>query len=184
MGREVTDAALARGHSVTCLARGEAGRFAEGCRTVIADRGRLGAYDAVVDESWDAVIDVARQPGQVRRAVSALQPVASRFLFVSSGNVYAGQRELGQDEDAALLSPLDSDVMGSMEHYGEAKVACERAVLNEFRARESLGGQSRPDRRARRTRSAGRATGRTASPTRPTPTVQSSCPTTRRSRPR
>jgi len=99
---------------------------------VIADRDNPDAYDAVVGQPWDAVVDVGRQPGHVRRAVTALQPMARRFLYVSSGNVYASQRELGQNEDAPLLAPLTSDVMESMELYGEAKAACEQAVHNGF----------------------------------------------------
>jgi nucleoside-diphosphate-sugar epimerase len=64
--------------------------------------------------------------------VQALRPAAERYLFVSTGNVYASQRELGQDEDADLLPPLASDRMTSMEVYGQAKVACEHAVLSGF----------------------------------------------------
>jgi phytoene/squalene synthetase len=59
-------------------------------------------------------------PGHVRRAIAALEPAARRFLFVSS-NVYAIQRDLDEDEDAPLLPPLESDVMESMERYGEGK---------------------------------------------------------------
>ena len=57
-----------------------------------------------------------------------------RYLFVSRVNVYASQRELDQDEHALLLPPLASDVMASMEQYGEAKVACEQAVTAAFGA--------------------------------------------------
>lgn len=138
LGRQVAAQAIDRGHAVTCAARGQAGQFTQGCRAVIADRDRPDAYDAVVDQRWDAVIDVARQPGHVRRAVAALQPVTGHFVYVSSGNVYATQRELGQDEDAPLLAPLASDVMESMEHYGEAKVACEQAVLSGFGANRAM----------------------------------------------
>lgn len=80
MGREVAAQAVARGHAVTCMARGQAGQFVPGCRSVIADRDHPGAYDAVLDQRWDAVIDVARQPGHVRRAVTALQPVTGRIV--------------------------------------------------------------------------------------------------------
>ena len=60
-------------------------------------------------QEWDVVIDFSRQPGHVRRAVAALCNRASRFVFVSSGNVYADHSTPGQDEDAALLPPLHGD---------------------------------------------------------------------------
>jgi len=107
-------------------------------RFVRADRDRADAYDLVAGERWEAVVDVARQPGHLRRAVAALEPAAGRFLFVSSGNVYASQRELDDDDDAALLPPLQSDVMESMEQYGEAKMACEQAVTGAFGAGRTL----------------------------------------------
>jgi len=123
---------------VTCAARGQAGQFPQRSRVVITDRDGPGAYDQVLDQRWDAVVDLARQPGQVRRAVTALQPVTGHFVYVSSGNVYASQRELDQDEDAPLLEPLASDVMESMEYYGQAKVACEQAVLSGFGANRAM----------------------------------------------
>jgi len=61
--------------------------------------------------------------------VGALAGSTAGYLFVSSGNVYADHRTPGQDETGRLLAPLDHDVMESMETYGEAKVACERHVL-------------------------------------------------------
>lgn len=138
LGRAVAAEAVARGHVVTCLARGLAGRSADGTRLVVADRDRPDAYDAVAGERWDAVVDVARHPGHVRRAVAALEPAAGRYLFVSSANVYAGHGVIGEDEDAELLPPLGSDVMESMETYGEAKVACEQAVLQALGAGRTL----------------------------------------------
>jgi len=138
LGQAIAAEAVARGHEVTCLARGDSGDVPPGVRLVRADRDRGDAYDAVTAERWDAVVDVSRQPGHVRRAVVALEPVAQRYLFVSSVNVYASQRELDQDEDAPLLPPLDSDVMESMERYGEAKVACEQAVTAAFGAGRTL----------------------------------------------
>ena len=137
LGQTITAHGLDRGHEVTCLARGHAGVPPTGAWFVRADRDRHDAYDAydgINGERWDAVIDVARQPGHVRRAVTALEAAAGRYVFVSSGNAYAGQRALDQDEDAPLLPPLASDVLGSMEHYGQAKVACEQPVAAAFGA--------------------------------------------------
>ncbi|HZA74623.1 MAG TPA: NAD-dependent epimerase/dehydratase family protein, partial [Propionibacteriaceae bacterium] len=132
LGGELARAARDRGYVVTCLARGMSGPALDGTELVAADRTQLGAYDGVRDRDWDAVLDVSRQPGQVRTAVQALRGRASRFLFVSSGNVYADHRAPSQDESSPLLPPLASEVMESMAEYGEAKVACERHVLDGF----------------------------------------------------
>src|SRR6478672_5989121 len=132
LGRAIAEDAAARGHEVTCLARGTSGGAPVNVRFLRADRDSSHAYDDASHEQWDAVVDVARQPGQVRGAVAALAPVVGRYVFVSSANVYASQRELDQDESAALLPPLASDVMESMDRYGEAKVACEQAITAQF----------------------------------------------------
>lgn len=138
LGRTIAADAAGRGHAITCLARGGSGEVPDGVRFVRADRDRADAYDGVTDQGWDAVIDVARQPGHVRRAVAALEPVADRCLFVSSSSVYASQREPDQDESAQVLPALESDVMDSMEDYGPAKVACEQAVTAGFGSERSL----------------------------------------------
>ena len=123
---------------MTCLARGVSGGAPPDVRFLRADRDSPHAYDDASQERWDAVVDVAMAAGQVRRAVAALEPVTDRYVFVSSANVYASQRELDQDESAALLPPLASDVMESMDRYGEAKVACEQAVTARFGPGRSL----------------------------------------------
>ena len=124
-GRTVAQDAVARGHDVTCLARGN-GEAAPGATFVAADRDREDGLEAVAGAAWDTVLDVARHPGHVRRAVRDLR--ARHWVFVSSGNAYASFSSLEQDEDAPLRGPLAGDVMTSMEVYGEAKVACEDAV--------------------------------------------------------
>ncbi|MGN6743756.1 MAG: NAD-dependent epimerase/dehydratase family protein [Amnibacterium sp.] len=68
LGGTVAADAVARGHDVVCLARGASGSVPPGARLVVADRDDPAALDAVRQERWDAVVDVARQPGHVRRA--------------------------------------------------------------------------------------------------------------------
>lgn len=138
LGGYVTSAALDAGHEVTCLARGASGSVPGGARFVRADRDQPEAYDALAGERWDVVVDVSRQPGQVRGAVEALADSAAFFLFVSSGNVYADHSTPDADESAVLLPPLEGDVMGSMDRYGEAKVSCERAVVDAFGSDRSM----------------------------------------------
>ena len=126
LGRTLADAAITRGDRVTCLARGESGAVAPGTELIVADRSQPGAYDAVADRDWDAVIDVTRQPGFARRAAADLAPRAAHWTFISSGNVYATQDEPGADESAGLMPPLESDE-STPDTYGEAKSAIEQA---------------------------------------------------------
>lgn len=125
LGRTVAQAALARGHDVTCAARGSAAP-PPGVTFVAADRDDDDGLAPLAGTRWDAVVDVSRQPGQVRRAVRDLD--SGHWVFVSTGNVYADFAALEQGEDAPLRAPLAGDVMADMETYGEAKVACEDAV--------------------------------------------------------
>lgn len=149
LGRHIASTAIGAGHEVTCLARGT--DVPDGATLVRADRDRddalvgaaligaagdVGAAGAAA--RWDAVIDVAREPGHVRRAVRALEPVADRYLFVSTTSVYASDAELGADETAERVEPLAADLMDGPDDYGPAKAACEDAVLGSFGPDRSL----------------------------------------------
>jgi 2'-hydroxyisoflavone reductase len=138
LGRCVASTGVAAGQEVTCLARGSSGDVPEGAVLIRADRTRADAYAQVAGDKWDVVVDVTRQPGQASSAARALAGRAERFVFVSSGNVYADHRRPGQDEGGALLAPLEGDVMETMDDYGPAKVACERDVLEAFGADQAL----------------------------------------------
>ncbi|MGH8795277.1 MAG: NAD-dependent epimerase/dehydratase family protein, partial [Stackebrandtia sp.] len=94
-----------------------------------------GGMDALAGESFDAVVDVARLPLHVGRALDALAGDVGHWTFVSTCSVYADQSTPGQTADAApLLEPEPADSAdGDMEKYGANKVACENLV------RERLG---------------------------------------------
>jgi nucleoside-diphosphate-sugar epimerase len=109
-----------------------------GAKLVRADRYNRGALATVAASSWDAVLDVATQPGHVRRAVRDLSGVAGLYLFVSTCGVYASLAEAGVDEAAPVVEPLSCDVMPSLDQYGSAKVACELAVRQGFGPARSL----------------------------------------------
>lgn len=132
LGREVARCALAAGHAVTCAARRSSGEPVEGVQFVTLDRDGPGGLDPLGDRAWDAVVDVSRQPGQVRRAAEALRGRVGHAVFVSTGNVYADTRTPRLTESGQLLDPLDGDVMTDPGEYGRAKVACERALLDSF----------------------------------------------------
>lgn len=136
VGHAVARAARDAGHAVTCVARRSA--VPEGTSLVNADRDRDDALVPLSTRRWDAVLDLATEPGHVRRAVRDLAPVADRFLLVSSVNVYASLAEAGIAEDAPLQAPLAQDTMGRATDYGPAKVAGERAVLAGFGRERSV----------------------------------------------
>ncbi|MHB0785859.1 NAD-dependent epimerase/dehydratase family protein [Bradyrhizobium sp. 5.13L] len=130
LGRAIANHACARGHDVTCAARGLAGPIAAGARFVRIDRDIAGGLEPLAGESFDTIVDVSRHPGQVRRAVTALKRPGVHWIFVSTISVYADNRIPGQRADTA---PLREPVATEVEHstdaiYGAAKVACEQAV--------------------------------------------------------
>lgn len=124
LGREVARVALARGHAVTCLARGTA-PAPDGVTLVTADRDEDDALAPVAGRRWDAVVDLTRQPGHARRAVRDLR--TNHWVFVSTANVYVEGPEVDRDESTPLVAPLEADAMSGPEDYGPAKVACEQA---------------------------------------------------------
>lgn len=130
LGRAIAAHACAAGHEVTCAARGVSGRVPAGVRFVKIDRDTADGLAPLAGETFDAVVDVSRQPGQVRRAVAALKHRAAHWTFVSTGSVYADSRTPGQRPDTAPLKTATApDVeRGTETTYGHDKVACEQAV--------------------------------------------------------
>ncbi|HEV7788561.1 MAG TPA: NAD-dependent epimerase/dehydratase family protein [Pseudonocardia sp.] len=131
--------ALARGHRVSCLARGVSGSVPAGARLLVADRNEPGALGAAVGgESFDAVVDVATMSlPWVSEALAALAGSVAHWTFISSVNVYADKATPGQGVDAPLLSPYVSSAGAATpdvdpDLYGAAKVASENAVLSAF----------------------------------------------------
>jgi len=130
LGRAIATRACAAGHDVTCAARGVSGAVPAGVRFVKIDRDTSDGLAPLKGESFDAVVDVSRHPGQVRRAVAALKHRAAHWTFVSTGSVYADNRTPNQRaETAPLKTPTEPDVeRGTEATYGYDKVACEQAV--------------------------------------------------------
>ena len=69
-------------------------------------------------------------PGQVRRAVAALEHRVEHWTFVSTVTVYSDNRTTGQ---RAVTAPLSAPTAPEIEHstdetYGSTKVACQQAI--------------------------------------------------------
>ncbi|MBB1482324.1 NAD-dependent epimerase/dehydratase family protein [Tessaracoccus sp. MC1865] len=124
LGRAVVAEALLKGCDVTCLARGN-GPVPRGAELVREDRNDDDALSVVSPTGWDAVIDLASDPGHARRAARDLD--ARRWVFVSTGSVYTRFDSPEQDEAAEVHAPLEADRMTEMTQYGPAKVTCEEA---------------------------------------------------------
>jgi 2'-hydroxyisoflavone reductase len=122
LGRAIAGHAVGLGHAVTCAARGLSGAAPPGVRFIAVDRDRPDGLAGLGGERFDAAVDVARRPGQVRRALAALAGRVGHWTFVSTTSVYADTATRGQRADSApLLAPAEDGP------YGAAKVACERA---------------------------------------------------------
>jgi 2'-hydroxyisoflavone reductase len=128
LGRAIARHAVAAGHDVTCATRGQSGEPPAGVEFVRIDRS---VPEGMTDltGTYDAVIDVARQPSQVRHAIAALQKRVGHWSFVSSCSVYA-KADVAFPKNSPLHEAAGPDVdESSMEYYGPLKVACENAVL-------------------------------------------------------
>lgn len=136
VGRHLAAAALAAGHDVTLLHRGQTGAdlFPEATHLLGDRNGDLGA---VLDGlAFDATIDVtAYYPRQVEALAAALGPRAGRYVCVSSTAVYTPPLPFGFGEDAPLARLAAGEAVPSHiddRTYGILKVLCEEAARSLF----------------------------------------------------
>ena len=132
LGRAVARRALDAGHDVTCAARGLSGSVPAGVRFVSVDRDHPAGLSALDGQRFDAVVDVARRPSHVRRALAVLGDRVGHWTFVSTCSVYADDVAPGQQaESAPLLAAAPPEVDDAEgENYGPCKVAGEEAIAS------------------------------------------------------
>ena len=136
LGRHIAELALARGHQVTLLHRGQSGpQLFPQAQHLIADRN--GDLGVLARGRWDAAIDTsAYVPRHVKRVAAALGMRVGHYQLVSSISAYASFDAPGADETRAtqtLPDPTVETVTG--ETYGGLKALCEAAALAEFGGR-------------------------------------------------
>jgi 2'-hydroxyisoflavone reductase len=135
VGRHITEAALAAGHEVTLLYRGQTGvELFPAATHLHADRNALpvGLFDD--HDDWDATVDVSGYlPRQVHGLADALGGRGGRYVYISSVSVYDIPAGPGFSEDSPLQE-LDDPTVEEItdETYGPLKAACERVAAQRF----------------------------------------------------
>jgi 2'-hydroxyisoflavone reductase len=135
VGRHLAAAALARGHALTLVHRGQThpGLFPE-AEHLLGDRG--GDLSFLSGRRWDAVVDVnGYVPRQVRASAARLAGTVERYVFVSTISAYADLSAPGTTEEAPLEQPpagseATEEVTGAT--YGWLKALCEREATAVF----------------------------------------------------
>ncbi|MGA2450426.1 MAG: SDR family oxidoreductase [Polyangiaceae bacterium] len=128
LSRACTELALARGHDVYVLNRGQRSEVPEGARALVADvhedaavRSALGA------RTWDAVVDfIAFTPEDIERDLSLFRGSTAAYVFISSASAY--QRPCSHylvTESTPLANPFWS--------YSRDKIACEERLTRALR---------------------------------------------------
>jgi 2'-hydroxyisoflavone reductase len=146
VGWAVVTAAVGRGWDVTTFNRGVSGGDAAGVRALRGDRTRMDDVARLVDAGpWDAVVDTSGfVPRETLAVCERLEPVAGRYVFMSTVSVYRGWPvEPLSEASEVLYCPPDSgpaygeDVEDGPTRYGYQKSGCELAVTQTFGAGRS-----------------------------------------------
>jgi 2'-hydroxyisoflavone reductase len=128
LGRHIVDAALAKGHQLTLLHRGQRGAdlFANDSRIdrIIADRN--GSLEALEGKRFDAVIDTSGYTSaQIHAIADLLGDNVAHYTFVSSISAYdTPPRDQSYNEDFPLAQ--------GNEGYGAQKARAEDAIVERY----------------------------------------------------
>lgn len=137
IGPHMVRRAVEGGHKVTLFNRGrsKADLFPD-IETLTGDRD--GKLDALKGRKWDAVIDNSGYvPRHVRDSANLLKGSVGRYLFISTGSVYAPDQDR-YDENSPLLKAPDPASEDVNKYYGELKVLCEEAVTATYGNRGTI----------------------------------------------
>ena len=138
IGPHMVRRAQARGHEVTLFNRGKTNPhlFPE-VEKLVGDRD--GGLAVLEGRDWDAVIDTSGYvPRVVRDSAELLQDRVKRYLFISTGDVYADFVKVGLDEDYTLDTIADPTNEDPSKFYGPLKVLCEKAVSETYGQRSTI----------------------------------------------
>lgn len=132
VGRALTDALLAKQHTVTLFNRGTSNpNLYPNVETIKGDRD--GDLSELAGREWDAVIDTCGYvPRIVRKSAEALSGCVGQYVFISTLSVFKTQGGALTENSAlnTLSDPTTEEING--ETYGGLKVLCEKEVLKAF----------------------------------------------------
>ena len=132
VGPSIVNEALRNVHEVTLFNRGITNpNLFPNIRLIKGDREiGVGAYDPLLQEKWDVVIDVWPEKSiLVEEAVSALKGQTKHYIFISSIAVFNNFQEIGLNEESDEVS---LDLSKSEWGYSEEKLAAENIVRLHF----------------------------------------------------
>lgn len=141
LGSTLVEAALDGGMEVTTFRRGLSGNDIPGVRLIRGDRSKPEDVAKLTALGpWDAVIDTSSYvPRETLAIARALEPVADRYVLLSTVSVYADWPTAPLTDDSSVLDcPPDAgpdygyDGDPGPSRYGFGKAGCERAVREVF----------------------------------------------------
>lgn len=148
LGPAVVRAGLARGHDLTLFNRGKTRPdLFPGVTTLRGNRypDRDGGFAALEGKSWDVVVDLcAYYPRLVEASTQYLEPLAKRYIMVSSISVYSDLKRANVDESAVKHKLADTfeELPDLLENdwptYGGRKAAGEAVVNKVFGDRATI----------------------------------------------
>jgi 2'-hydroxyisoflavone reductase len=138
IGPHMVRRALERGHTVTLFNRGRSNpHLFPNVEKLVGNRD--GGLGVLKGRTWDAVIDTSGYiPRTVRDSTQLLKGSVNRYLFISTGDVYASFSTPGLDENGPLDKTEGITGEDASKHYGAFKVLCERAVEEAYPGRNTI----------------------------------------------
>lgn len=131
LGKNIVEAAMARGHEVTLFNRGNNRDLFPHLEQLIGDRD--GGMDALMNRSWDAVIDTSGYvPRIVNQSLQALKNRAQHYTFISTINVYDESVPGEISESHPVHALKDESIEDVQKAYGPMKARCEQLVREQM----------------------------------------------------